>query len=192
MKCCAWALRERDTEVWAAAVGRVPVQRVKDAIGTSDSSLATDIEDIRADQHLKLTQKDALIKARLGQGKFREDVLGLWGQACAVTGCTVLEVLRASHIKPWSVCSNRERLDQRNGLPLGAHLDALFDSGLVSFDDHGRLLIGSGVSGQQCNLLRLGNLKLREMPRGRPRDYLAYHRDTVFKTRNSASLTISR
>jgi putative restriction endonuclease len=39
-------------------------------------------------------------------------------------------MLRASHIKPWSDCSNRERLDPLNGLLLVAHIDALFDNGL--------------------------------------------------------------
>ena len=56
------------------------------------------------------------------------------------------EVLRASHIKPWRACSDKDRLDPNNGILLSANLDALFDSGLISFDDNGKILISKRVS----------------------------------------------
>ena len=42
----------------------------------------------------------ALRQARRGQGKYRDDLLNLWGKACAVTGCDLESVLRASHALP--------------------------------------------------------------------------------------------
>ncbi len=59
---------------------------------------------------------------RIGQNIFRDALLGLWGGRCAVTGCDQAELLRASHMKPWTACaSDAERLDVHNGLLLAAH-----------------------------------------------------------------------
>jgi len=44
------------------------------------------------------TEREALIKARVGQSDYRNDLLAYWG-GCAVTDCCVPALLRASHIK---------------------------------------------------------------------------------------------
>jgi len=82
------------------------------------------------------TQREALVQARIGQGRFRADVTRLWGkgEVCALTGIALPELLIASHIKPWRESSNEERLDPANGLLLAAHADKLFDRHLLSFD----------------------------------------------------------
>ena len=46
------------------------------------------------------TTRDALVKARVGQGRWRDDLLRFWSSRCAVTGLQVEKLLRASHIKP--------------------------------------------------------------------------------------------
>jgi|HubBroStandDraft_2_1064218.scaffolds.fasta_scaffold90872_2 putative restriction endonuclease len=76
-------------------------------------------------------ERDAVIKARRGQGKFRIDVIALWG-GCAVTGCSLAKVLVASHIVPWAECStDKEKLDPFNGLLLTPNLDKLVDRCLL-------------------------------------------------------------
>ncbi len=121
------------------------------------------------------TDREAIIKARLGQGRFRTDVLAVWG-GCAVTGCAEHAVLRASHIKPWRLSDNRERLDPFNGLMLTANLDALFDAGLVSFSDIGGILLSSRIAGPDLTLLGVRpDMRLRNVP-SRTRAYLAEHR----------------
>ncbi len=112
-----------------------------------------------------------------------------WGGRCAVTGCSVVEVLRASHVKPWRRSSNKERLDPHNGLLLGAHLDALFDAGLISFDDDGSMLISKQVRLKDREQLRLVG-GLRRAPSEELKRYLAYHRlyiarDTAGQTRET-------
>jgi HNH endonuclease len=108
------------------------------------------------------TEKATLIEARLGQGKFRKYLDMFWSESCAVTGCNIREVLRASHIKPWRECSNKERLDPDNGLLLCAHLDALFDKGLISFSDAGAMLVAKNMAEIEVTRLGLsGNLKKR-------------------------------
>jgi putative restriction endonuclease len=53
------------------------------------------------------------------------------------------ELLRASHIKPWTSSNNIERFDPANGLLLSAMYDAAFDALLLSFADDGRLMLAS-------------------------------------------------
>jgi hypothetical protein len=62
------------------------------------------------------TTRERLIDARLGQGRFRVGVASRWNGRCAVTGCAIPAVIRASHIKPWSECTDRERLNPANGI----------------------------------------------------------------------------
>lgn len=83
------------------------------------------------------TEREVLVKARLGQGKFRADLVATWrkGEVCALTGLAVPEMLNASHIKPWRESSNEELLDPMNGLLLAAHADKLFDRFLMSFEE---------------------------------------------------------
>lgn len=97
--------------------------------------------------HLGNTEAEQLLRRRIGQGKFRSALLDYWGQRCPLSGVTESEMLRASHIIPWSECiSDAQRLDVHNGLLLAAHWDAAFDAGLVSFSEDGGVLIKNAVS----------------------------------------------
>jgi predicted restriction endonuclease len=58
----------------------------------------------------------------------------------------VREVLRASHVKAWRSSDDAERLDAANGLLLSAEIDALFDRGLLSFQDDGTMLLSSRLT----------------------------------------------
>ena len=87
------------------------------------------------------TEVERLVRQRVGQARYRDALMAYWGGACAVTGVSVAEALRASHAKPWAECTDdAERLDAFNGFLLVANLDALFDRFLISFDDAGHLL----------------------------------------------------
>lgn len=133
------------------------------------------------DSEVRPTQRAALIKARLGQGEYRRRLMDLWQGRCALTGCDIPEALIASHAKPWRLCNNEERLDPYNGLLLAAHVDALFDQGLISFDDSGVLLLSDRVSFQQLSLLGINReLRLRFL-KEKHRRYLSDHRKLVFK-----------
>lgn len=90
-----------------------------------------------ADDVPSATQTEALAQQRLGQARYRAALMALWNGACALTGVDIPELLRASHAKPWSDASDRERLDPFNGLLLEVRFDQLFDQGLISFNDDG-------------------------------------------------------
>lgn len=124
------------------------------------------------------TEVERLVRQRVGQERYRDALLGYWGGACAVTGVTVTEALRASHAKPWAECADdAERLDAFNGFLLVANLDALFDRFLISFDDAGHLLACARLS--QGDLHGLGirpGMTLRWLA-GEHRPYLQWHRE---------------
>lgn len=146
------------------------------AVVTEEADSVAFISDLRK---LPKTQRQALVQARLGQGYFRQALISYWN-GCAVTRCTRLEALRASHIKPWSEATNRQRLDPFNGLLLVGTLDALFDAGLIAFSKTGQLLRSPRLSHQDREDLGLhAGMRLRQVhPKHEP--YLAWHRHKVF------------
>lgn len=130
---------------------------------------------------LSQTEKEAIIKARIGQGRFREDLENFWQSQCAVTGLGIRPLLRASHIKPWRDSNNHERLDANNGLLLVATLDAAFDAGLISFEDDGTMLFSNKLGPSPKTILGIINFThLRIVPNLNQKKYLHHHRVNVF------------
>ncbi|MDG0789962.1 HNH endonuclease [Cohnella ginsengisoli] len=125
------------------------------------------------------TERESKIKARVGQIKYRSALIAMW-QKCSVTGFQNVELLRASHIKPWRDCDNVERLDPNNGLLLIPNLDLLFDRGYISFDGDGRILISSLLSIDSRRKMGLHsnmNVILNE----RQKKYMMYHVEEIFR-----------
>ncbi len=123
----------------------------------------------------------SLINARLGQGKYRDLLIDFWGGCCSVTGCGNTSLLVASHIKPWRDCTDKTWGDVHNGLLLTPNLDKCFDSGLISFDQDGHILISIDLS--ETDRMKLGineHMKLRIKDPERDK-YMAYHREKVFE-----------
>lgn len=131
--------------------------------------------------NLSETERDSLIKSRIGQGRFRNDILEYWGRKCAVTGFDVEPLLIASHIKPWRSCSNDERLDKFNGLLLTPGLDSAFDRGFITFLDDGTIFISDKLRKQDYGYLGINeNQKLLKVQSEHIK-YLEYHQDKVFE-----------
>lgn len=95
---------------------------------------------IADDTALPETERLAIIRARNGQGLFKERVAQIETR-CRITGVENPVHLVASHCKPWRDASNEERLDGENGLLLTPSIDHLFDRGFIGFEDSGRLII---------------------------------------------------
>jgi predicted restriction endonuclease len=128
------------------------------------------------------TEALRLVKQRVGQDLFRQALMDYWGGACAVTGIAVPELLRASHAKPWAECAtDAERLKVFNGFLLCAHLDALFDRGLMTFGEQGGMMLSVRIDDATRSKLNL-NLpsKLRWLAAEHER-FLAWHRAHVFE-----------
>lgn len=130
---------------------------------------------------LSETEQEQTRMARRGQGRFRQQLLEAWNHRGAVTGCAEIGILIASHIKPWAHSAARERLDPDNGLPLIPNLDACFDSGWISFDERGQILLSPALDAADRQALGLhADLSLRRTSPSLQR-YLAYHRDHLFQ-----------
>jgi putative restriction endonuclease len=139
---------------------------------------------ISENRQIPETEKQALIKARRGQGKFKQNVLRI-EHFCRVTRVDRPEHLIASHIKPWRESDNRERLFEGNGLLLTPTIDHLFDRGFISFENNGELLISPVAHGESMNKMgiitdRVVNVGSFAEPQA---EFLGFHRDNVFLKR---------
>ncbi len=122
----------------------------------------------------KPTTKLALAESRIGQGKFRKDLLAHW-ETCPITGVLNPDLLIASHIYPWSLSNDTERLDPYNGFLLAVHVDRLFDKGLISFSDNGKIIISPLLSSKDAKALGINvSLAISVEPKHLP--YLEKHR----------------
>ena len=125
-----------------------------------------------------------MVKQRIGQDIYRQALMDYWSGSCAVTGITIPELLRASHAKPWAKCeSDAERLDVFNGFLLAPHLYALFDAGLMSFDDEGLCLFSTRLSERDLGLLGLMTGAIARLRWVSPEHtkHLTWHRENIFK-----------
>lgn len=127
---------------------------------------------------ISATEKNAELAIRVGQARFRKLVLAMWNGECAVTRAT--HFLVASHIKPWAVSNDTERLDPHNGIALSPVYDKAFDSGLITFNNDGSIVVSPllrfsapllGISGTE-RITRLSE---------RHEQYLEHHRTKRFR-----------
>lgn len=124
------------------------------------------------------TEKQAIITGRVGQASFRSKLERLWQGKCSVTGATLL--LNASHIKPWAVATDKERLDPFNGFLLSPVYDKAFDQGLISFGDGGEIQVSTQLLPSIRQLAINPNARISRInPVSAP--YLQYHRQHIFK-----------
>lgn len=132
------------------------------------------------------TEREALVKARRGQGIFRNNIARI-ERECRITGVTNPAYLIASHIKPWRHASNGERLSAHNGLMLAPQADFLFDRGFITFAE-GRVLVSPVAD--EAALAKLG-----VDPDHPPRvgtftrdqeQFLEFHRSEIFRSASAA------
>lgn len=159
-----------------------PIVKQDPFVGIVDPGLDPLFQDFVAT--LGETEREAVIKARVGQGSFRDAVIARW-QGCSITGCTAHDVLIASHIKPWSKClTPAERLGAANGLLLVPNFDKLFDSGLIAFDDRYRIRLSPALKLTAATALHVDkNLRLSSKGVGKDmQPFLAWHEEHVFRS----------
>lgn len=175
-------LERRGVAVHGVAIG---VDTAPIASEDAESSVAASAPVVVEAQE---TERRQLVLSRRGQGLFRARVDALEA-ACRVTGVADRGHLRASHIKPWRVATDAERLDGDNGLFLAPHIDHLFDRGYISFDDEGRVLVSPLLAPSVVRAWGIDTSAQRPM-REAQRAYLAYHRASVFKCSVDAATSV--
>jgi hypothetical protein len=135
---------------------------------------------IRNNANLTETEKYQLVMARRGQGRFRLAVANIEPR-CRITGLADMQHLRASHIKPWRVATNSERVDGHNGLMLTPHIDHLFDQGYISFTDEGEVILSGRLDQEAAQVFGIYNGLSAGSFTDKQKVYLAYHRDNILK-----------
>lgn len=152
------------------------LNKYQEYLKNASDELEEDLEEIIRDSSYAETDKVTLINSRVGQGEFRRNLLSYW-KGCAVTRYKTPSMLIASHIKPWRDFDNQERLDKYNGLLLTPNLDRAFDTGFISFNGKGQILISEILESPEI----LGiNESMQIKLENRHREYLEYHQDEVF------------
>lgn len=162
---------------------RIFVDYKPDIVGYQMPEEKEQEENIETDNKISQKKKETIIRARIGQGKYREDLL----EECPFCPFTLVNderLLIASHIKPWAKADNKEKVDPKNGFMLTPTYDKLFDRGFITFDDDRKLIVSPWLS--PMNQKRLGiytGLLVKKLPLDEKRkEYLKYHREFVFKS----------
>ena len=153
----------------------------------SDEVIAAEIDNDAEKLACEGKEKLAYVKARVNQGIFREKLLKRYSKCCM---CKVSnpQFLVASHIKPWSVCGPKEKLDVDNGFLLCPNHDALFDKGYITFDDYGSVIVSETLNSTDKECMNLEDMNLLCLTDGN-KQYLKYHRNNVY---NKSATTLSK
>lgn len=153
------------------------------ALGVSDVELALaeahkqvadePVSPIESDEDARIRELRVVVM-REGQGEFKQSLLEAYDRKCAMTGCSVVEILEAAHIKPYRG-PDTNRTD--NGLLLRADIHTLFDKGLIWIDEHLLIQISDRLHGSEYSALSRQTLSMPRTPQCRPHpDHLAAHR----------------
>jgi hypothetical protein len=119
-------------------------------------------------------RQQGAIVIREGQGAFKAQLLSAYDRRCAMTGCAVVEILEAAHIKPY-LGGHTNRVD--NGLLLRADIHTLFDKGLIWIDEQLHIQTSERLQGSEYACLRGKPLRVPADTAERPHpDHLAAHR----------------
>ena len=140
---------------------------------------AKKIEDSVDELHLKGEDREAIVRVRINQSEFRNQLLKRYGKCC-LCGVSDTRFLVASHIKPWVDSEPEEKLDPDNGFLLCPNHDKLFDQGFISFEDDGSIKISSELTNVDKMFMNV-NEQMKIELRGQNRKFLDYHRKHIFK-----------
>ena len=143
--------------------------------------LDTVFEKFIDDKKITKTERESIVKSRIGQGIFREKLIKKYNGKCIVTGIDDTRILLASHIKPWAVCTNEQRLSSENGLLLSPLYDKLFDIGLITFTVEGYIQYSQSLGNRNIDLLNVDRKKKFDLKISEGFvENLKYHQQTVF------------
>lgn len=86
------------------------------------------------------------ILSRRGQQKFRQNLIYAYEGKCAVTQCSIQELLEAAHINPFSKSGNSGNITS-NGILLRSDIHTLFDLGLLKITTDYKVEIADDLKG---------------------------------------------
>ena len=162
-KLIAWEIRDQEAE-----------GEYEQIVTEEFTSIESDLDEIQGEERLVIT------KQRINQSVFRKRLLKRYGKRCCLCGVSGEDMLIASHIKPWSVADEGERVDVNNGLLLCPNHDWLFDKGYISFDANGKIVVSDDLSDVNQVFMNVDRNKILNMSEY-TRNYMKYHCDNILK-----------
>lgn len=125
------------------------------------------------------TESVVEIKQRIGQAQLRSKLINKH-KCCQICGLDIIDLLIASHIKPWKDSDDKERLDINNCLLLCPNHDKLFDKGFISFDDYGNIIISDLIKYKNLDIMGISNhIKIHINEENKK--YIEWHRQKCLK-----------
>lgn len=127
-------------------------------------------------------RKKEIIRAREGQGKYREQLLEQC-RFCPITMISDDRLLIASHIKPWAASTDEEKIDPYNGFMLSPLFDKLFDRGFITFTEKRHVILSDFITPYTWKQINIKNgAFIKALPMDEKRiEYLKFHHESVFK-----------
>ncbi len=117
---------------------------------------------------------------------FKRQLLEKHNKTCALCNLSIERLLIASHAKPWVKCEDvHEKLSPNNGLLLCPNHDALFDKGLITFDENNNIIFSKYIDDEQNKTLLEQGISKSINISEKEKKYFKYHRDYVFKKEQS-------
>jgi putative restriction endonuclease len=148
---------------------------------THPVEIQKEVELVKEDTSLTQEEKLQTVKARIGQGKYRKQLLEQC-PFCPVTLVSDDRLLIASHIKPWASSEQHEKTDPKNGFMFTPTIDYLFDSGFITFEDNKKMIVSPWLSKPTIHRLNIKPMRvIDQLPVSGREKYLSYHRAKVFK-----------
>lgn len=114
---------------------------------------------------------------RKTQTKFREQLLNR-ENSCQLCNLSIPSLLVASHIIPWAISDENQKVDLDNGLLLCISHDALFDKGFISFKEDGQILISSNLPSSEFERLNINETMSINILPGQEK-YMRFHRAEI-------------
>lgn len=134
-----------------------------------------EVDSILRKNDFTASEKDAIVKVRVGQGYFKKMLLEKYEGKCCICNLSNRDLLIGSHIKEWKDSDFKEKCDVNNGLLLCSLHDSLFDKHLISFDNNGNIIISEKLSLEDRKILEITqNIKIDINEK--MEYYMAYHR----------------
>jgi len=135
-------------------------------------------------ENIEQTERETVINQRIGQQIIRKHLLVEYENKCAMCNIDHPDLLRVSHIIPWS--ENKEtRLDVQNTLLLCGLHDLAFEKGFITIKDDYTITINTEVKGVKT-ILRSITSKVLLLPKSKSyypkHEYLKVHQDKFRST----------
>jgi hypothetical protein len=115
-------------ELWSAYLEQIDGTAYLTAVEGADAIHAEDFVPEEGDWRANVFRQ---IKARRGQQAFRDSLRARYGDQCMISGCGLMDVIEAAHIKPYRGDADNH---PANGLLLRADLHTLFDLDMIGIE----------------------------------------------------------